>query len=108
MREGFYAIRFRTADGQGSGVLVLEGGRMRGGDSRMAYSGRYTMHGDMLSADLTVRTHTDNPKMSSLFGPDEFTLALHGNFAKDPPEIMAVSPNVGHVDMSATLHRLED
>jgi hypothetical protein len=108
MREGLYAIRFRTAHGQGSGVIVLEGGRMRGGDSRMAYSGRYTFSGDMFSADLAVTTHTDVPTMRSLFGLDAFALALHGNFAKDPPELIAVSPDVAGIELRATLIKLPD
>lgn len=106
--DGLYAIRFSTRLGEGSGVVVLEGGRFRGGDSRMAYSGRYSFSGDMFSADLTVRTHTEVPGMRSLFGLDTFPLALHGNFAGDVARLIAVSPHAADVELRATLHRLPE
>ena len=108
MIEGLYAVRFATSLGDGSGVVVLENGNFRGGDSRMAYSGRYSVSGEMLSADIAVFTHTDNPKLASAFGLDAFSLSLHGNFAADPPTLIGISPNVSSVDFRATLHRLEE
>ena len=108
MRDGFYAIRFRTRLGEGSGVVILQDGRFRGGDSRMAYSGRYSFSGDMFSADLTVQTHTQVPGMKSLFGIDSFPLALHGNFAGEVAELLAVSPHAEEIELRATLHRLEE
>ena len=104
VREGLYAIRFRTRLGTGSGIVVLQDGRFRGGDSRMAYSGRYCFSGDMFSADLLVEKHTDVSGMRSLFGLDRFSLALHGNFSGDVAELIAVSPEVEGVEMTATLH----
>ena len=108
MRDGFYAIRFETKLGQGSGVVVLQDGRFRGGDSRMAYSGRYSFSGEMFSADLVVQTHTQVPGMKSLFGLDTFPLALHGNFAGDVAQLLAVSPVAEHLELRATLHRLAE
>jgi hypothetical protein len=108
MVEGLYAVRFRTTFGEGSGVVVLDGGRFRGGDSRMAYSGVYSVSGTMLSADVTVFTHTDNPKLESSFGLEAFSLSLHGNFAAEPPTLIGISPNASSVDFRATLHRLDE
>ena len=108
MSDGFYAIRFRTKLGEGSGVVVLQDGRFRGGDARMAYSGRYSFSGAMFSADLTVQTHTEVPGMKSLLGLDAFPLALHGNFAGEVAPLLAVSPNAEHSELRATLHRLDE
>ncbi|MGA0593750.1 hypothetical protein [Enterovirga sp. CN4-39] len=107
-REGMYAIAFSTNLGAGYGVVILENGRFRGGDSRMAYSGFYSLSGDMLSADIQVSTHTDNPKLTSSFGLETFTLALHGNFAEDPATLIGISPDAVKVDFRATLRKIHE
>lgn len=108
MEEGLYGIRFTTGELQGSGVLLLEGGRLRGGDSRMYYVGRYSVNGTMFSADLHVRKHTEMPRLKTLFDTDAFSLSMHGNFGKEPAELIAVAPSRPGIELRATLFKLEE
>lgn len=41
LNNGLYRVTFRTPLGEGAGVAVLLDGKIRGGDSAFAYSGRY-------------------------------------------------------------------
>ena len=50
--NGLYAIRFQTPLGAGAGVAYLENGKLRGGDSMMAYVGSFNETGGVLTADV--------------------------------------------------------
>lgn len=39
MEEGLYKVLFQTQLGQGTGVVTVREGRLRGGDSVMYYTG---------------------------------------------------------------------
>ncbi len=39
MKDGLYRVEFQTQRGAGAGVVFLEGGALRGGDSQMFYTG---------------------------------------------------------------------
>jgi hypothetical protein len=41
MQTGLYKVNFKTPLGLGAGVVVLENGMIRGGDSSMFYRGTY-------------------------------------------------------------------
>jgi hypothetical protein len=45
MQNGLYWVEFRTPLGSGAGVVVLQDGNLRGGDSSMYYFGTYTETG---------------------------------------------------------------
>ena len=53
--NGLYAIRFQTPLGAGAGVAYLENGKLRGGDSMMAYVGSFNETGGVLTADARPR-----------------------------------------------------
>ncbi len=76
LRDGKYAAWFRTARGQGTGVVDLTEGRILGSDSFFTYGGSYRVDEERFSAVLTVNRHADGPP--SVFGPDEVEVNLLG------------------------------
>ena len=60
-----------------SGLVVLKGGAVNGGDDGFVYRGTYKAEGQKVTAEIAVSKH--NPGAQSVFGPiDNYTLALTG------------------------------
>ena len=77
MDAGLYVSRFRTPLDDSSGVIVVDGDRVRGGDSAMYYIGEISGDDDAIKVRLEVRQHDDSRQ--SVFGAVEaFTLVLTG------------------------------
>ncbi|CCE00475.1 conserved hypothetical protein [Bradyrhizobium sp. STM 3809] len=76
MKEGTYSAWFKTPKGQGTGLVELVDGIVRGGDAVLSYFGSYEVHGDRFTALIKTRRHASG--QPSLFGPDELTLSLEG------------------------------
>jgi hypothetical protein len=77
MDAGFYITSFRTPLDDASGVIVVDGDRVRGGDSGMYYVGEVTGSGTAIKVRLRVRQH-DKSKQSVFGDVDDFTLTLNG------------------------------
>ena len=60
----------------GAGVLILDGGRVRGGDSAFYYVGDYKVENNVL--EITVRLRRHAPGFESAVGRDDATLELRG------------------------------
>lgn len=78
MLEAMYGIEFvsNMNDG-GYGVIVLETGRLFGGDSSFVYVGNYEV--DNGRVRTTVKCTNDRKLLQSVFGPlEEFNLRLEG------------------------------
>jgi hypothetical protein len=78
LKDGLYKVEFRTPLGMGAGVVVLQGGQVRGGDSRTYYVGSYSESSSQFSAKVKVDTHTNFPGLSSVFGRDRVNISLRG------------------------------
>lgn len=76
LKDGRYAAWFRTARGQGTGVVDLTEGRISGSDSFFTYGGSYRVDELHFSAVLTVSRHADGPP--SVFGLDQVEVRLSG------------------------------
>jgi hypothetical protein len=78
--NGVYAATFQSGQGKGSGVVVIDGGRLHGGDTSFYYKGKFLPDDNKkLSAFVEVRRHS--PTLSSIFGPlESFRLRLSGVF----------------------------
>jgi hypothetical protein len=77
MNPGLYVTKFRTPLDDASGVIVVDGDRVRGGDSAMHYVGEITGVADAIKVRLRVRQH-DGSKQSVFGDVDDFTLTLTG------------------------------
>lgn len=77
MQPGLYISKFRTPLDEASGVIVVDGDEVRGGDSAMYYVGRIIEQGGDIEVSLRVRQH-DEDRMSVFGDYSDFTLTLKG------------------------------
>ena len=76
--NGLYKIAFETASGAEYGVAYLQDGKLRGGDSGMAYVGTYELDGSLLTAELSVSQHRHVPGAVSALGFNNVQVHLCG------------------------------
>jgi hypothetical protein len=77
VREALYLVKFGDAAASGypnSGVLVIVGGRLFGGDSGFYYRGTVTHEGDTFAATVEMTRH--DPKWHSAFGDPSRSFAI--------------------------------
>ena len=108
MRDGLYKISFQTQMGTGSGVIVLNAGRVTGGDNAAYYVGTYFMTGDRFTVDVEVHHHTSAPGLRLLFAAESFRLKLEGDGVGDEAIMSGSSPDAPDVQFSAVLQRLAE
>ena len=77
-RPGLYKVEFTTQIGAGIGVVVLDGGRLRGGDIAIAYLGTYEADGDRFAAEVRTLRYASPPGVISVFGDDDLDVHLEG------------------------------
>lgn len=78
MLEALWSVKFiSNIEGFGSGVAVLETGRLLGGDTQYFYIGSYNVENGIANATVTV-THYAGPSMSLFGQAKEVTLKLTG------------------------------
>jgi hypothetical protein len=76
LKNGSYSAWFKTPQGQGTGIVHFENGKISGGDSIMTYDGSYEVSGDRFTATVTTRRHTAGH--ATVFGIDDLVLKLDG------------------------------
>jgi len=78
MTEAMYGIEFSSDEGNsGYGVVVLETGRVFGGDSSFVYVGDYRVENGVLVAK--VRCTNDRKERDSIFADmNEYTIQIEG------------------------------
>jgi hypothetical protein len=76
--EGVYSAHFLSnADQYGEGIVVVDGGRIHGGDLDHVYIGKYTLVSNEFSATVNVANYSG--KFSSVLGPlAQYRLMLNG------------------------------
>ena len=76
--EGVYAARFLSnADQYGEGIVVVDGGRIHGGDLDHVYIGKYSLVNNEFSASVDVKNYSG--RISSVLGPlTHYRLTLNG------------------------------
>jgi hypothetical protein len=106
MKDGLYSVRFQTPKGAGAGVVFLQHGKLRGGDTAMWYAGPYADSGGKFTANVAVARHTKG--LPSVFGLDNVNVVLTGNSTDTTAQTTGYSPQVPGVNFSADLTRLSD
>ena len=77
MEDGLYIARFRTPLDESSGVIVIQGQAVMGGDGGMYYAGTIDEAEQKITVKMTVRRH--NETAISVFGDfTSFNLTLTG------------------------------
>jgi hypothetical protein len=80
--DGVYSAHFLSnANQYGEGIVVVDGGRIHGGDLDHVYSGKYSLTDNEFSARLDVSNHSGN--FSSVLGHlAQYRLTLNGKVKK--------------------------
>jgi hypothetical protein len=108
MRDGLYKVEFKTLLGAGSGVVVLQDGRLRGGDAALYYVGTYGIEGNAFLANVVTNRHTNYPGIVSVFGIDRVHINLKGTFEEDTITALGTAAEAPNIKFQARLQRISD
>ena len=92
--NGLYSIHIRMldgVDGGNSGVMMLQDGRIRGGDAFFDYIGAYTSANGKWKGELVNREHTPAKGERPLFGGHEVGIGFSGTYNDDGAEAEATA-----------------
>lgn len=103
MQNGLYRVTFQTPMGQGAGVVVVEDGTVRGGDSGMYYVGTFQEANNQFTATLRVRRHSNQLGIPSVFGIDDVNLTLQGTSTANSATVRGTSAQAPGVQFQAQL-----
>lgn len=107
MDPGLYITRFRTPLDGAAGVIVVEGDRVRGGDSAMYYTGVISGSDKDIKVTLRVRQHDES--RTSVFGDvTDFTLVLTGRKTGDTYAFEGRAERGPSFRFEAVLSRVDD
>ena len=106
LTPGLYKVEFSTKIGAGVGVVVLDGGKLRGGDIAIAYLGTYTEEGDTFSAKVRTLRHSSPPGVISVFGEDDLRVELNGTVSGQTINLEGTSRSSPGVTFKAVLTHL--
>jgi hypothetical protein len=70
LKNGKYSIKFKTPIGEDGGFVIMEDGKLVGGDSNYIYDGSYYKKGKATKARILVDNYTG--RNTSIFGPAKY------------------------------------
>lgn len=109
LSPGLYKLAFHSSYGDEYGVAVLtDDGRVRGGDSGMAYYGTFEQKGDGLRMSVSVTQHRHVPGVVSVLGYNDIVVELEGEAGDGSAELRGSSQQVPGVRFKARLSHLAD
>jgi T3SS negative regulator,GrlR len=106
MQNGLYKVEFQTPLGAGAGVIILQDGKIQGGDSAMYYIGGYSENGQELTARVEGKLHTNMPGMSSVFGINHTHIKLTGRTNGNSAVMQGRADEAPNVSFQAKLTKL--
>jgi hypothetical protein len=109
IENGTYVVTFGTPAGQGGGVIILQDGKLRGGDGAMIYIGSYNEpQPGHIDADVRVETHTQWPGQTSVFGLPTVNIKLAGNISGGSGTVQGQAAEAPSVPFTAKIERFCD
>ena len=76
LADGIYSVHFETPIGEGSGVVVVAGEKISGGDATFAYFGTLKPTANGFSAEIETRRHSEG--RASVFNREPVHIHLVG------------------------------
>lgn len=101
--DGFYKARFTALGGESGGVMMLQGGKVCGGNSELVITGSYTSTPDGIRADLT--TTCQSVQTSGLL-KDDLVISLNGRGGLSGITCIGSSPQLPGVELKVVLDRV--
>lgn len=106
---GLYKIAFKSSYGTDFGVILLmDDGKLRGGDSGMAYVGTYEQEGDRFTAQVSVTQHRTLPGVVSVLGYNDVVVEMTGLTDDATAKLRGSSSQVPGVRFDAMLSYIAD
>jgi hypothetical protein len=94
--------------GEGTGVIELNDGKVTGGDTGLAYTGSYVADGDKFTAFIATKRHTlGQPSIFGL-GIDEVSLTLTGKSTPTTASCTGTAEQAPGLAFEAVLVRMAD
>jgi hypothetical protein len=90
VRDGLYNLTIVMSGpkrGHATGIVVLRGGVILGGDSFFYYTGSYTFRSGRWRGEMTVNQHTEAPGLNLVFGGREVTCGFSGTYSAGAADI---------------------
>lgn len=90
VRDGLYTLGIEMTglrQGRATGIVVLRGGVIMGGDSFFYYTGSYSFSRGKWRGEMIVHQHTEAPGLNLVFGGREVTCGFTGSYAEGAAEI---------------------
>jgi hypothetical protein len=101
MQNGLYRVEFGTPLGSGAGVVLLQDGNLRGGDSSMYYFGTFTETGNQ--ATVVAESHRHTPGLPSVLGRDDTHLSLQGTVQGNSAQLNGSAREAPGVNLQVSL-----
>jgi hypothetical protein len=116
LRNGSYSAWFRTRQeegtgvmqGEGTGVIELNDGKVTGGDTVLAYTGSYVVDGDKFTASIATERHTQGQPSVFGIGIDDVNLTLTGKSTPTTASCTGTTKQAPGLTFQATLIRIAD
>jgi hypothetical protein len=92
--NGLYSIHIRMLDGidaGNTGVMVLDAGRIRGGDGFFGYLGAYSSAGGKWKGEIVNHEHTPSKGERPVFGGHEVGIGFSGTYGDKGAEAEATA-----------------
>lgn len=107
--NGLYKVAFETRTGTDYGVAYLQDGRLRGGDSGMAYLGTYRQEGPLFTAEMSITQHRHVPGALPALGLHNVLVELAGLVdGGGVARVQGSSPESSMVRFTARLSQIAD
>jgi hypothetical protein len=88
--DGLYSIAIEMSGvrrGHATGIVMLEGGRIMGGDSFFYYTGSYSFSRGKWRGEMIVLQHTEAPGLNLVFGGREVGCGFTGTYSAGAADI---------------------
>jgi len=107
MSKTIWSVEFSTLNSSfGSGVVIMDGVHIAGGNEKYYYMGKYSHNGNTTSASVSVKQHVPG---NSIFGPvDEFALILTGCINDDNITLSGYVEQNPNYKINATMKKLSN
>ena len=111
--EALWTVKFgdpnAPTEARNGGVVVLEAGRMFGGDSAYAYVGHYEVQGKAVRGTLRIIRHIDDPDFIDIWeiGEREFAISFEGDRLNEST-IVAILMREGGAPVGCILTRIAE
>ena len=90
VRDGLYSLTIEMSgakQGRATGIVLLEGGRIMGGDSFFYYTGSYSFSRGKWRGEMIVNQHTEAPGLNLVFGGREVSCGFTGTYSTGAADI---------------------